>query len=125
MRFAWSILQDYILKDSFHPSPAAERVLLSILAVPVVFQDCQRGIGQGQKLVECAVTQNVRAHMQQPLNTLEWILMILSLNGGHQEDLLNWTSPNARRDTGNRLFTLMQEFIDKYNGHSQVTGRTL
>ena len=102
VRFAWSILQQHILKDAFQPSPAAERVFRSLIAVPVVFQDCQRGIGLDQKLVECVVTQNVRAQMQQPLNTLEWVHIILSLSHGSPEELLDWTLANTRRDMGKK-----------------------
>ena len=59
--------------------------------------------------------------MQQPLNTLEWCYMVLSLFEGHQtKDLLDWTTPNLRRDNGHTLLSKLEQFLDTYNEHSQV-----
>ena len=78
-------------------------------------------MGIDQKLVECVVQQTVRAPMQQPLNTLEWCYMVLSLFEGHQtKGLLDWTTPNLRRGNGKKLLSKLEEFLDKYTEHSQV-----
>ena len=120
MRFAWSLLLEYIFDVSFQPSPATARVFRSLIAIPVLFQDAQSGISSEQKLVECAVAQNMKAQLTQPLTTLEWIHLVLSLASEEEEDLLDWTFPNKRRETGQKLEQLMGAFLDKYGNHAQV-----
>ena len=123
VRFAWSLLLDHIKDDSFQPSPATARVFRSLIAVPVVFQEAHRGISSEQRLVECAVTQNIKAQMTQPLTLLEWIHMILSLaisQLGDVEDMLDWSFPNKRREMGQKLVRLMEAFLHKYTNHALV-----
>ena len=120
VRFAWSLLLQYISDPSFQPSPATARVFRSLIAVPVLFQDAQSGISREQKLVECAVAQNIKAQLTKPLHTLEYIHLVLSLSSGEEEDLLDWTFPNKRRETGQKLVRLMEAFLHKYTNHALV-----
>ena len=47
--------------------------------------------------------------------------MVLSLfEGHHTKGLLDWTTPNLRRDNGKKLLGKLEQLQDKYNEHSQV-----
>ena len=90
--FAWHILKEHILSEGFLPTPGVERVFRSLLKIPVAFRSRRAGLSHHALIVDCAVTQNVKAQTQQPLNTMEWCHLILSLTRGTRvEELLQWT----------------------------------
>jgi len=118
--FAFNLLSQHIESPDFQPTPGAERVFRSLLAVPVVLPPSLVGLGHGLQLVECAIMQNIKAQMQQPLNTLEWCFLILQQSNESLDELLGWGSPNLRRDTGKALVIQLTKFLSDYHNHSEV-----
>ena len=117
---AWNVMMEWVNDKNFIPSPNLDRVFRSLLQVPAVFEARKQCLSNDAFLVDCAVKQNVKAQMQQPLNTLEWCHLILGLHGTSRKELLSLESPNLRKTRGQELQQIMLRFIHTYEQHSDV-----
>ena len=121
VRFAWKLMTDWLESSEFFPSPAMERVFRSLLQVPAVFDTSKMFLSLDAQLVDCAVKQQIKAHIQQALNTIEWVNMMSSLyKGPHAEILFDYTSPNLRKQQGEELLSIMKNFLNAYDEHSGI-----
>ncbi len=118
--FAWNVMMEWINHPDFIPSPGLERVFRTLLQVPVVFEAKKRGLSQDSHLLECAVKQNIKAQMQQPLNTLEWCFLMIGQHKTPMATLLSWEAPNVRKSLGQELLQIMSKFLNAYDEHSDV-----
>lgn len=118
--FAWTILLEWVNDPNFYPSPNATRVFRSLLQIPAVFEGRKHGLSNDAHLLECAVKQNVKAQMQQVLNTLEWCHLMTAQHTSPIKTLFSWDSPNLRKSHGQELLGIMSMFLNKYDEHADV-----
>ena len=118
---AWKVMMEWIDDSKFLTSPGLERVFRTLLQIPAVFEARRQSQSIEHNLLECAVKQNIKAHMIQPLNTMDWIYLFLSQHPNKdKESLLTWASPNVRKSNGMELLAIKDRFLGAYEEHSEV-----